>query len=551
LSGRIKMLPELFAGLHKARRPTNLILMNQHKPRGPLGISILFASLIGASALRAAASDLDTIGVTLLRQVDPSLTGSGVIAAQPEGTSTGNDFEVNPAFLGQPASLFTWASSSGTATIFPNTVGAESGHANVVGANFYGVTTGVAPQTAHVYNYEAGDFYGNTIDTPLLPSIPARVVNQSFVFSANEETTVDAAYDTYAVKHDTIFVSGVGNGGKVLPPGTCYNGIGAGLYGASSAVGPTPDGRSKPDIVAPDVAQAPFSANSFSIPYVAGSAVLLVQAALRGDGGPNIAAANDLRTIKALLLNGAVKPADWTNGLTTPLDGRYGAGVVNVFNSWHVLKGGQHPFIESTTNASGARHPPGANPANETALAGWDLNSITNPVVGLSYREKVNHYYFLLPGTDAYAVTVTLAWNWQSLGNNNLNLFLYDAVTSNLVMSSTSAVDNVEHIFLTSLPPGRYDLQVQKDPDAQASAGETYALVFEFFSQRLDGQPSGSNLILSWPVAPTGFRLVSTSNLTLPLAWTPVNASVTISNGQNTVTVPAGEASRFFRLQRP
>ena len=40
-----------------------------------------------------------------------------------------------------------------------------------------------------------------------------------------------------------------------------------------------------------------------------------MQAGLRGDGGSDTNAAADMRTIKALLLNGAVKPADWTNSL--------------------------------------------------------------------------------------------------------------------------------------------------------------------------------------------------------------------------------------------
>ena len=43
------------------------------------------------------AGDLDTIGVTVLRQVDPTLTGSGVKVAQPEYPDPGvSDYEVSP-----------------------------------------------------------------------------------------------------------------------------------------------------------------------------------------------------------------------------------------------------------------------------------------------------------------------------------------------------------------------------------------------------------------------------------------------------------------------
>ena len=52
---------------------------------------------------------------------------------------------------------------------------------------------------------------------------------------------------------------------------------------------------------------------SFSTPQVAGAAAVLMQAGLRGDGGSDTNAAADIRTVKALLFNGAVKPADWTN----------------------------------------------------------------------------------------------------------------------------------------------------------------------------------------------------------------------------------------------
>jgi len=97
---------------------------------------------------------------------------------------------------------------------------------------------------------------------------------------------------------------------------------------------------------------------SISTPQVAGAAADLMQAALRGDGGSNTNAAFDMRTIKALLLNGAVKPLGWTNSNSSPLDARYGAGVVNVFNAYEQLAGGKHGFIASTTVGTGGAHPP-------------------------------------------------------------------------------------------------------------------------------------------------------------------------------------------------
>jgi len=498
----------------------------------------------------SSAGDLDTIGATLLWQLDPALKGASVSVAQVEapGTAVPPDFEVSPDAVGQPASLFTWISDLGSANSFPNSVGGVSAHANLVGGNFFGLTTSPAPQVSHVDNYDANYFVNNFILDPTQPSIPARVANQSWI-DPGQEATLDPPYDNYAARYGTIFCSGVGNGGNVATPGTCYNGLGVGVYGSSSAVGPTPDGRCKPDLVAPDVAQAPSSANSYSIPYVAGAAAVLIQAANRGDGGANTNAA-DLRTIKALLLNGAVKPADWTNSTTSPLDLRYGAGILNLFNSWNQLKGGRHSWIETSSNSPETPHPPGANPNNEPVLTGWDYNSITNGGSGPNQLDQVNHYYFLV--TNASTLTATLVWNRQQsmTSINDLNLFVYDTSTSNLVASSVSSVDNVEQIFLTTLPAGRYDLQVQKAVSPRVSRAETYALAFEFFSLRLSVVPSSSSLMLSWPIAPTGFRLYSAPSLISP-TWAPLNVSSTISNGQNVVSLPISPGNQFFRLQRP
>ncbi|MEP6663506.1 MAG: hypothetical protein ABJC04_07555, partial [Verrucomicrobiota bacterium] len=120
----------------------------------PFQKSILIGILaFGIFTVRA--TDLDSLGFTLLRTVDPSLTGAGISVAQPEASQTSLDYEVNPAAVGQPANLFTYFSSSGISSKFPNAVGTESSHADGVGGNFYGTDHGVAPGVAHVDNYEA------------------------------------------------------------------------------------------------------------------------------------------------------------------------------------------------------------------------------------------------------------------------------------------------------------------------------------------------------------------------------------------------------------
>jgi len=518
----------------------------------PLGrqchFGIIFSLVFLGRALLAMADDLDTVGVTLLRLSDPTLTGTGVRAAQAEAGSP--TWEVNPDAVNQPASFFTYFSSAGSTNTFPNALGSESSHADQVGNAFYGIS-GVATNLAHLDNYEASYFYDRII--LLRSAISAKVVNQSFIFDGStvaQQQAIDTNYDNYASQFNTLFVSGAGNGGDVSPPATAYNGLGVAAYGGSSSVGPTPDnGRSKPDIT------APASFTSFSTPLVAGAAVLLAQAGARGDGGSGTTlSATNARTVKALLLNGAIKPADWTHSSTAPLDTRYGAGILNVFNSYRQLAGGKRAYIEATSVGTDNPHPPGGATGNIGALSGWDFNSVNST----ASSDGVNHYYFNLSNSlgKSFTLTATLVWERQlhKTAINNLDLFLFNTGDSNLIASSVSSVDNVEHIFLPALSPGRYDLQVFKHGGvSRVSNSETYALAFEIFSLALNIAHSDQDqqVLISWPLSPTGFRLETTSTLGVPSSWTTVTDPPTVTNGSNIVTLPTLDPYQFFRLQRP
>ncbi|MGO8838419.1 MAG: S8 family serine peptidase [Limisphaerales bacterium] len=506
---------------------------------------------LGQMAVRA--QNLDTIGVTLLQTVTTNVNGSGIRVAQPEAYDNGTtNWEVNPdaSGVGQPVSLFTYTSSLGSVSTYPNSINTESGHADAVAGIFYGIPGGVATNVIHVDNYDVNYFWGSIIDTANPANIKDPVVNQSFIFTGttiSQQQSIDSQYDNYAARYNTLFVSGIGNGGPVNPPATCYNGIGVGAYGGGSSVGPTLDnGRCKPDIM------APAGETSYSTPQVAGAAAVLMQAGLRGDGGSNTNSAADIRTVKALLLNGAIKPTDWTNGTASPLDARYGAGVLNVFNSYKQLTGGRHVYIVATSVSTGGAHPPTGASGTVSTLSGWDFNTNTSS----STSDGVNHYYFNVTNgvTDVtFTATATLVWNRQrnQTAINNLNLFLYNTANSNLVAVCTSAVDNVEHLFVPNLPPGRYDLQVWKAGGSYVSSSETYALAFEFFSMSLGIVRSGTNVVFQWPVYPAGFVLESATNLNAPVSWNTNGPAPVVTNNQNSVVAGVTNTSQFFRLWRP
>jgi hypothetical protein len=504
-------------------------------------LAMIFVCVSGQGAT------LDVIGVSLLRAVT-NLDGSTVRVAQPEAGAPA--WQVNPAAVSQPGSLFLYRSAAGTTNSFPNELGTESGHANLVGAALYGRPDGVATNVAQVINFDA-DYFINSIVVPRA-AIGAPLINQSFIFGGSSVSTqqqIDSAYDNYSARSNVLFISAVGNGGSVSPPGTSYNGIGVAAHGGGSSVGPTLDnGRAKPDLT------APADVTSVSTPLVTGAAALLLQAGVRGDGGSDTNAATDIRTLKALLLNGAVKPADWACPAPSPLDPRYGTGVLHVFNSWVQLTRGKHAPIAVTSVTTGAAHPPTGDAGNVSALSGWDLNTCTSTLT----QDGVNHYFFHITnaaGSATFTATITLAWNRpaNSSGINDLDLYLYDVGTGALMAASTSAVDNVEHLFLRNLPAGRYDLQVFKNGGftKRITNGETYALAFEFFSHRLEIERAGGSTTLKWPIYPAGFTVEAAGSVAPPIAWGAVSGNPVVDQQQFQLPVNAAGAPQFFRLRRP
>lgn len=431
----------------------------------------LLACAIGAYASRAFA-DADVIGITAVRQFDPTLTGTGVPLAQVEASDPG--WQANPNVVNPLACQMSWVCGSGCSTNFPNALGTESGHADEVSRLCFGV----APGITQLDNYEAAYFTSGVIPNEL--PITARIVNQSFAYFARN-TRVDQQYDNYAAKYNVLFVSGAGNSGWVRSPGTAYNGISVAAYGGSSSVGPSTDGRCKPDITAPG------TMTSFSTPLVSGAAALLMQAG-----------ATDIRLIKALLLNGAQKPVDWTNCPASPLDARYGAGILNVFNSWSQFRKGTR--------------------------RGWDLTTIAS--------NEVRRYAL---NVRPSAFTATLVWMRHYGCTNISNLDMrFRNVDNELIARSESTLDNVEHIYLPNLASGSYTLEVS------SAAEETYAVVFDFGPSipprlsgwTLTGEPNQRYLIETT----TDFRL-----------WIPWLTNTTSSAGIFEFAPDIDASARFFR----
>ncbi|HEY2588167.1 MAG TPA: S8 family serine peptidase [Tepidisphaeraceae bacterium] len=486
----------------------------------------------------------------VLFSLPPGLNGSGVPVAQAEAEVGPGEFEVNPSAVNQPASLFTYTSSAGSVTGVPppNAAGAESYHADAVGQIFYGNGTSIAPGVSHVDNYEADYFINNVIDG--LAPIAAKVINQSFVATDQngtpiEDPATDQAYDNYIARFNKIIVSSAGNGGMPDSPSTAYNDISVGSSDFPVSVGPTADGRSKPDI------SAPGSATSFTAPQVAAAAAVLLQATHQDLPWWSGFGASDERTIKALLLNGADKPAGWTHTPTMPLDPRYGAGAVDAANAVQELDAGRALLDIPTWSPLGGTHAPlNLHGLFSNKPSGWDFGAIASS----PKLDAVNHYLFTVSGSST--LTATLVWNRQFNQStiNNLDLNLYNVDTHALVAQSISGVDNVEELYMTGLPAGHYDIEVLKHggtpgvTPGDVSNTELYSLAFNFARgstapttggiQLAFGSLPASSAILS-PPAGTATRFVpSGSFVTAPadsIGTTAANAVV--SGTHSTVTL--------------
>lgn len=458
----------------------------------------------------------DPVGLAELRQIAPQLNGAGTSVGQVEASVSSSVYQFEPNSNLAPGASFNYTDAYGNSSgTYDSTLG--SWHANEVGGILYG-PQGVAPGVSNVDVFAENYFsFAFPIQqTPSVGSTVPSVVNQSFIYvgaSAANIQYFDTQWDNIAAYTNVLYITAIGDGqttgttppSYINPPADMYNGIAVGAYTGTETngvfspstgseatwVGPTWDGRSKPDITAPG------AYTSYTAPVVSGVAVLMEQAArgtnLPGPVGFNSSdpavsalgtpaytrAATDIRTVKALLFNGAVKPVGWTNSYavtngvytynaptvraTVPFDPRYGSGVVNAYNSYENLAGGEHPYTAATL-----------------PNVGWNLTSITTaaPNYGLeTYQLNV---------ARPSDLTATLTWNkdYNTTAINHLLLFLLTPAGQQ-VAESASMVDNVQQINvnpalgISPLVPGQYDLAVEILGGTNAiSTSETYALAW-------------------------------------------------------------------------
>ncbi len=434
---------------------------------GRLPIVLALAAAVGPGNVPCRAGWKDDIGFNLLQsRLGAAMpTGIGVNVVQIE-TSVGVGLNYLPDSTDLQFADKSISPLSGGAGI--------SSHATTVGQYYFGTSTSVGPGIRLVNAYDSDNWCAEgflNLNSGLPPAVEsARVQNHSWICSYGLELVDDDVLRRMdlVVHRDGVLVAvGVNNGAATpMPRLLCsgYNSLAVGLSNGQSSYGPTrlgPAGRVKPDLV------APLSATSWATPVVASCGALLVQTIQAGgylNSLPPLQATSALPLLaRALLMGGATKTPwlDWRRGFATPsvdgtvpLDYRYGAGQLNIDNSHRILTTGKQA----------------ASASSDVGKTGWDYGTAAPAV-----RRQ---YFFSIPTfSRADSVSILVTWNRLiTVGAGvpitltpsvaNINLSLNQAVgftAGEPVDQSISTLDNVEHIFLRSLAPGRYVFEVTTD----------------------------------------------------------------------------------------
>ena len=372
-----------------------------------------------------------------------------------------------------------------------------SGHATSVGKTFYGSSSSIASAISVVDAYFASAWLQFPFLNYLASGDPkpqassSRIANHSWAGSGAtlaDDADILRRVDWLVETDEFIQCAGQINSSSLNRSlvSSAYNVIAVGKsdgingYGTRQVDSDYVSGRSRPEIVAPK------SSSSQATPVIASAAALLVQLGNNNAGlstdpveqsttnrdGATIYNAERSEVIKAALMAGADRvtnnssSADISdyraiiNQTVNGLDNRYGAGQVNIYNSFHVVAAGEQNSDEDDGAGNGT-----------VGLSGFDYD----PSFGGSRGSNATATYRFSTGANTVVFSATLAWNIDIDGGkgqgfsgaatlHNLDLQLHDVTGGGqvLLQESASTIDNTETIW-TALDAGKdYMLQVSR-----------------------------------------------------------------------------------------
>ncbi|MEZ6094863.1 MAG: PEP-CTERM sorting domain-containing protein [Pirellulaceae bacterium] len=397
----------------------------------------------------------DDIGWTqLLTEKGTVENGSGIVVSMAEAPGDVNGTLYLPDLASSQFAGKTIIDGTG------NAAGSTS-HATSVANFYFGNTISIANGVNTIVAFEANDWINNQLnfdsgEDPVVHNFA--VQNHSWIGNDPDDVAmanICQRADFVVNRDDVTIVAGTTNSGNIPDlMAHSYNVISVGRTDGGHGSGTTRfygPGRTRPHIV------APAGATSFSTPMVSAAATILHD---RGAGTD----ATHSETIRAVLLAGATKEecVGWDRTATRPLDEVYGAGELNIYNSYNILEGGE--FAGSLVE-----------PTIAVGDHGWDYESSFAPGSELFYDFEIG------PNSYWEDLSIILTWNIDVTDLNasasvfdpttslaDFNLEFYDSSGSFmglLLDSSVSTIDNVEHLYFDTLASGRYTLRLTGDTD--------------------------------------------------------------------------------------
>jgi len=441
--------------------------------------------------------------------------GSGIRVTQIEASTAGSG---NPAVYLPDGSHSEFA----TTTITDKsgaTTSTFSSHATSVGKTFYGGASSIAPGMSLVDAFLADDWlqggflrFGGM--KPLVSS--SRIANHSWIgdFGVANNSDLLRRTDWVVARDEFIQCVGVKNNASANQPlmSSAYNVIavgksdGANGFGAAAIDTDYVSGRTRPELVAPK------STSSSATPVVAASTALLIE---HGQNNPSLSTdpvetstsnrygdtiynTGRSEVIKAVLMAGADRStantsisditdyrADPINQTTNGLDPRFGAGQVNIYNSFQIIDAGEQNSDEDIG-------------AGNISADGFDYD----PSFGGSGGSNSLASYYFSTGADQVMLSTTLAWNIKIDGGNgtdfsgaaelyDLDLNLYDITGSKVLLeSSRSTIDNTETIWVQLSANRSYLLEVVRG-SGQGLFKWDYALAWHMVDIIIDSDGDG------------------------------------------------------------
>ena len=444
-------------------------------------------------------------------------TGLGVSATQVEATLNGNYMPDDTD--GQLTGEFIIDKSNGD--------GGISSHATFVGRYYYG-SLAIASAMTDIDVYEANSYLtngfleygallsGNPIQplystsATILQSSPARITNHSWVGTTTSEVagSVLRRLDFLVAADQSIQIVATNNGQSATPLlAGAYNAITVGRTDGNHPLGTTiiddvySSGRICPLLV------VPMSTTSTAAPVVAAAAALLVDTGhnhpalstdpegimlTNRDSSMTIYHAESALVVKSALLAGARRVTANTtddeisdyrtlvdNRSANGMDVRYGAGQLDVFNSFTIISAGEQNSVED-------------EPVNNGAIdaMGFDYD----PSFGGKNDSNTVATYSFSAGENHRRLCAALVWNLKIAGgtwNNyddtatryDLALSLTDITNPDAprsVAASNSEMDTNENIWATIVPQRQYCLTVSSNQTHEIQC--PYALAWHMFT---------------------------------------------------------------------